>query len=163
MWFRNADAGFTNGKPFPGNQTYFENTFTDRLSKVTDVILEKGIICNNLIYTPDRGIYQDTPKTESSDRWIAVPPATVQLLKDWKAYQTREAAEKSEFYQNMDGLLFTQEDGSPMCPDSVTKWLNRFSKRHGLTHINPHKFRHTTASMLIYQHVDPVSVSNTII
>ena len=51
------------------------------------------------------------------------------------------------------------ENGSPMHPDSVTTWLDRFSKRNGLPHINPHKFRHTMASMLIFNHVDPVSVS----
>ena len=116
-------------------------------------------ICNNVIYTPDRGTYQDTPKTASSDRWIAVPPATISLLREWKAFQVKDESTKGEFYQNKEGLLFTQENGSPMCPDSVTTWLNRFAKRHDLPHINPHKFRHTMASMLIYQHVDPVSVS----
>ncbi|MCR5663677.1 MAG: site-specific integrase [Oscillospiraceae bacterium] len=71
----------------------------------------------------------------------------------------KDAEMKGDFYRNASGLLFTQENGSPMCPDSVTTWLNRFAKRHGLPHINPHKFRHTMASMLIYQRVDPVSVS----
>lgn len=116
-------------------------------------------INNNVLYSPDIGVYQDTPKTASSVRWIAVPPATIQLLREWKAYQTEEAKQKGDFYQNTDGLLFTQENGSPMHPDSVTTWLDRFSKRHGLPHINPHKFRHTMASLLIYERVDPVSVS----
>ena len=116
-------------------------------------------INNNVLYSRDIGVYQDTPKTASSVRWIAVPPATIQLLREWKAYQTEEAKQKGDFYQNTDGLLFTQENGSPMHPDSVTTWLDRFSKRHGLPHINPHKFRHTMASLLIYERVDPVSVS----
>ncbi len=116
-------------------------------------------ICNNVIYTPDRGTYQDTPKTASSDRWIAVPPETMKLLRDWKGFQKKDAETKGDFYRNTSELLFTQENGSPMCPDSMTTWLNRFAKRHGLPHINPHKFRHTMASMLIYQRVDPVSVS----
>ena len=116
-------------------------------------------ICNNVLYSSDIGIYQDTPKTASSDRWIAVPPATMTLLREWKAFQTKEAAEKEAFYQNKSGLLFTQENGSPMHPDSVTTWLDRFAKRNGLPHINPHKFRHTMASMLLYKRVDPVSVS----
>ena len=116
-------------------------------------------INNNVLYSPDIGVYQDTPKTASSVRWIAVPPATIQLLREWKAYQTEEAKQKGDFYQNSDDLLFTQENGSPMHPDSVTTWLDRFSKRNNLPHINPHKFRHTMASLLIYEHVDPVSVS----
>ena len=36
-----------------------------------------------------------------------------------------------------------------MHPDSVTDWLNKFSKRHNRPHINPHAFRHTMASMLV--------------
>ena len=116
-------------------------------------------INNNVLYSPDIGVYQDTPKTASSVRWIAVPPATIQLLREWKAYQTEEAKQKGDFYQNSDDLLFTQENGSPMHPDSVTTWLDRFSKRNNLPHINPHKFRHTMASLLIYERVDPVSVS----
>ena len=46
-----------------------------------------------------------------------------------------------------------------MHPDSVTTWLDRFSKRHGLPHINPHKFRHTMASLLIYNGTDVLTVS----
>lgn len=116
-------------------------------------------ICNNVLYTADVGVYQDTPKTASSIRWIVVPAETMSLLREWKAYQKEEAKQKGDFYQNKDSLLFTQENGEPMHPDSVTTHLARFSKRHGLPHIHPHKFRHTMASMLIYNHVDPVSVS----
>lgn len=116
-------------------------------------------ICNNVLYSADIGVYQDTPKTASSVRWIAVPPATMDLLREWKAYQKEDAQKKGDFFQNTDDLLFTQENGSPMHPDSVTTWLDRFSKRNNLPHINPHKFRHTMASMLIYNRVDPVSVS----
>lgn len=116
-------------------------------------------ICNNVLYTPDRGIYQDTPKTESSIRWIALPQETMDLLEEWKTYQEADAKKKGAFYHNKEGLLFTQENGSPMCPDSVTTYLRRFSEKNNLPHINPHKFRHTMASMLIYKHVDPVSVS----
>ena len=36
-----------------------------------------------------------------------------------------------------------------MHPDSVTDWLAKFSKRHGLPHINPHAFRHSCASLLL--------------
>lgn len=116
-------------------------------------------ICNNVLYTPDRGIYQDTPKTESSIRWIALPQKTMDLLTTWKTAQEADAKKKRAFYKNPEGLLFTQENGAPMCPDSVTTYLRRFSNKNNLPHINPHKFRHTMASMLIYKHVDPVSVS----
>ena len=46
-----------------------------------------------------------------------------------------------------------------MNPDSITKWLNQFSKRHNLPKINPHAFRHTVASVLIANGTDVVTVS----
>ena len=116
-------------------------------------------ICNNLLYYPDIGIYQDTPKTDKSNRWIALPDDTMKLLNEWKAFQDKDAKKKGAFYNNPESLLFTQENGRAMCPDSVTNWLDRFSKRHNLPHIYPHKFRHTMASLLLFNKVDPVSVS----
>lgn len=63
-----------------------------------------------------------------------------------------------EYYQDQ-GYVFTQDTGGPMHPDSVTVWLAKFSKRHGLPHINPHAFRHTMASMPYFNGVDSVSIS----
>lgn len=116
-------------------------------------------ICNNVLYYPDVGIYQDTPKTDTSNRWIALPSATMDLLTAWKTEQEADAKKKGAFYKNPEGLLFTQENGSLMCPDSVTTFLRRFSKKNNLPHIYPHKFRHTMASMLIFKNVDIASVS----
>ena len=63
-----------------------------------------------------------------------------------------------EYYQNQNDL-FPQDNGGPIHPDSVTDWMNKFSKRHDLPHINPHAFRHTMASMLYFNGVDSVSIS----
>ena len=43
---------------------------------------------------------------------------------------------------------------------SVTTWCDRFSKRHGLPHIHPHSFRHSSASLLVYGHADLASVAH---
>lgn len=115
-------------------------------------------ICNNILYSPDVGIYEDTPKTERSKRFISLPEETMQLLRKYKAWQGQERLRLGGYYQNRD-FVFCQSDGSPMHPDSVTDWLTKFSKRHGLPHINAHAFRHTMASMLYYNGVDSVSIS----
>ena len=65
---------------------------------------------------------------------------------------------RGSYYENQ-GFVFSQDNGKPMHPDSVTTWLDRFSKRHSLPHINPHAFRHTMASMLYFNGVDSVSIS----
>ena len=47
-----------------------------------------------------------------------------------------------------------------MHPDSITDWLDKFSETNDLPHINPHAFRHTVASILIANGVDPVTTAN---
>lgn len=115
-------------------------------------------ICNNILYSPDVGIYEDTPKTVTSDRWVSLPSETMQLLRQYQIWQNTERLRLGEYYQNQD-FLFAQDNGNPMHPDSVTDWLSKFSKRHDLPHINPHAFRHTMASMLYFNGVDSVSIS----
>lgn len=115
-------------------------------------------ICNSISYTPDRGIYESSPKTERSKRYVSLPPETMKMLKTYKSWQLDERCRLGAYYINQ-GFLFAQDNGSPMHPDSVTTWLARFSKRHNLPHINPHAFRHTMASLLFYSGMDSVSIS----
>ena len=115
-------------------------------------------IHRNILYNPDRGIYEDTPKTARSIRYVSLPTETMQLLKVYRAWQSEERLRVGEYYVNQD-FVFAQDNGNPMHPDSVTTWLDRFSRRHGLPHISPHMFRHTMASMLYFNGVDSVSIS----
>ena len=115
-------------------------------------------ICNSVLYSPDIGIYESTPKTDRSKRYISLPAETMQLLKRYQAWQSEERLRVGEYYVNQD-FVFASDNGSPIHPDSVTTWLTRFSKRHNLPHINAHAFRHTMASMLYYNGVDSVSIS----
>ena len=115
-------------------------------------------ICNNVLYSPDVGIYEDSPKTATSNRYITLPLETMKLLRQYRAWQSGERLRLGEYFQNQD-FVFCQDNGKPMHPDSVTDWLKKFSKRHGLPHINPHAFRHTMASMLYFNGVDSVSIS----
>ena len=115
-------------------------------------------ICNNVLYAPDRGIYEDTPKTATSDRYISLPAETMQLLRQYRAWQSGERLRLGGYYQDQ-GFLFAQDSGKPMHPDNVNVWLRSFSKRHGLPHINPHAFRHSMASLLYFNGVDSVSIS----
>ena len=115
-------------------------------------------ICNSILYSPDVGIYESTPKTATSDRFVSLPAETMQLLKQYRVWQAQERLRLGEYYQDQ-GFLFAQDNGKAMHPDSVTDWLKKFSKRHGLPHINPHAFRHTMASMLYFNGVDSVSIS----
>ena len=115
-------------------------------------------ICNNILYSPDIGVYESTPKTDTSKRFIALPEETMQLLRQYREWQLTERLRLGSYYQDQ-GFLFTQENGNPMHPDSVTDYFTKFSKKYCLPHINPHAFRHTMASMLYYNGVDSISIS----
>lgn len=115
-------------------------------------------ICNNVLYTPDRGIYEDTPKTPKSIRYISLPKETMSLLREYRLSQLEQRFAMGDRWHNRD-FVFTQENGEPMHPDSVTDWLTKFSKRHDLPHINAHAFRHTMASILYFNGVDSISIS----
>lgn len=113
---------------------------------------------NSILYSADRGVYEDTPKTETSVRWITIPQQTKELLEAWQKQQNAEIKERKSFYKDK-GFLFCKEDGNPMHPDTATKWMDTFANRHNLPHINPHAFRHTMASMLYYNQIDTISIS----
>ena len=123
------------------------------------VDLEEGRIKIDraLLITPSKGVYEDTTKTEDT-RFLRIPAETVQLLKQYRAYQWELQLKNGDRWQNS-GYVFTTDDGSCMRPDTITAWLSDFSKRRDLPHINPHAFRHTVASVLIANGTDVVTVS----
>ena len=110
-----------------------------------------------LLVTPSRGVYEDTTKTEDT-RYLHVPAETVQLLKQYRTHQWELRLMDGDRWVNS-GYVFTTDNGDHIRPDSITGWLNQFSKRRNLPHINPHAFRHTVASVLIANGTDVVTVS----
>lgn len=57
------------------------------------------------------------------------------------------------------GMVFTKDNGEWLHPDSITRWLNNFSRDNDLPHIHPHAFRHTAASTMIANGVDLVTTA----
>lgn len=108
-------------------------------------------------YTPKTGVFEGPTKTKNT-RFVALPEETVAMLRKYRAWYLEQQLLNGDRW-NRTGYLFTKDDGSPIIPGTVNGWLDRFSKRHGLPHINPHSFRHTAASILISEGVDIVTVS----
>lgn len=119
-------------------------------------------ICRSILYSSDIGVYEDTTKTEQSDRYITLPIETMDLLREYRKWYLLQARMYGDQWHNT-GFLFFQEKasnaGKPMHPDTLNDWLSKFSKRYGLPHINPHAFRHTMTSILYFNNVDSVSIS----
>jgi len=110
-----------------------------------------------LSYTPKDGILEGPTKTRNT-RIITIPEETAVLLRKYRAWYMEQRLLYGESWNTSD-YLFTKDDGSLIIPGTINGWLDRFSKRHGLPHINPHAFRHSAASIMISQGVDIVTVS----
>ena len=118
-------------------------------------------ITQDLVYTPDRGKYIEPRPKNKRRRYITVPAdimAEVKAYLDWRDSAGLTANEKWEEYD----LIFINVYGEPYTPDSVTDWFARLSPKYNLPHIHPHGFRHSVASALIFEGVDPVSVAGTL-
>ena len=105
---------------------------------------------HNLCYTPEKGVYLDTPKN-GKVRTINVAPEVMALLKQLRA---NEGVIKFSPY------VFTQDGtAEPMHPQSPTRYMQKFSARYGIQELHPHKLRHSFASIAITNGADIASVS----
>ncbi|GHU96407.1 hypothetical protein FACS1894208_10930 [Clostridia bacterium] len=109
-------------------------------------------------YIAGQGIITKPPKTASGTRTVSVPPTVTQLLKHYRAWQSEEHLKIADRWQDGD-RLFTQWDGKPIHPDTVSQWFDSFLKRHDLPHVTLHEIRHTNASHLIGNGVDVRTVA----
>ena len=116
-------------------------------------------IFGNLQYTPDRGIYWETPKTKKSKRFVSVPDDVLAVVKEYLAFKEEYQITSSPEWEAY-GLLFINPFGYPYNPDSSTDWFANLAKKHNLPHLNPQAFRHSMASVLIFNKADIVSVAH---
>lgn len=110
---------------------------------------------NNLItvrrssqYVAGKGIFTKETKTETSDRTIKLPSPAFQILKEYKVWKTEERLKMGDRWIVSD-RIFTQYDGKPIHPDSVTGWFRDFVAKTDLPQITIHSLRHTNITLLI--------------
>lgn len=125
----------------------------DKINFETGVI----VIDCNLLYSVNRGVYEDTTKT-GVVRAMKIASETIQVLRQWREEYERLRELNGDRWADTP-YVFVRDDGSCMHPDSITAWLNRFSEKNDLPHMHPHAFRHTAASMMIASGVDLVTTA----
>lgn len=107
-----------------------------------DIDFKAGSITirGNLCYTPQKGIYLDTPKS-GKVRTIDVDPEIICLLQQLRQEQANHA---------INTYVFTQQDSpEPIHPQSPARYMQKFSKKYNVSGLYPHKLRHTFASIAI--------------
>ena len=83
----------------------------------------------NSLWTKEKGIYTDTPKTKGSIRMLKIPVELVHQLQDYKRWQEDYKASLGSKWTEHD-RLFTKWDGSPMSVRAPYKYFEYFCKRH---------------------------------
>ena len=116
-------------------------------------------ICRASQYLAEKGVFTKEPKTATSKRSMPMSGTTLEILKNYKAWQDDKKLGVGDDWNPLD-RLFTTADGKPVFPDTVTSWFCKFQKRMGLPGVTVHGLRHTYISLLISKGVDIVTVSN---
>ncbi len=109
-------------------------------------------------YLPNRGIFDDDTKTVMSRRVIRIPSPAVQVLREWRTEQNIQRLKMGDRWIDS-GKVFTQDNGNPICPATLSKWFGDFIKRYDLPPIHLHSLRHTNATLMIAAGADLRTVS----
>lgn len=136
----------------------------------SDVDFSAGLltILRTAVEIPKVGVIFNEPKTKKSKRIIKLTPNAVQLLRDYKIWQSSEKykigskwRDQIEIMGNVveNDLLFTRWDGQPIRPGAVTSWFPEFLRVHNLPPVRFHSLRHSNAALLIAAHVPVTTVA----
>lgn len=99
-------------------------------------------IRNSVLYSPDIGVYESTPKTEKSKRYISVPAETMELLKEYRQEQNREYMKQGILFKTKN-FVFARYDGEPLHHRQRTELFAEISKRLGHAQVS------TTANIYV--------------
>jgi len=116
--------------------------------KEARVSINRGLVAVAYELRESRG------KTRNSRRAIDLDPTTVKVLKAWRDWQL---AEQEAAGVESDDWVFTNTDGQPVHPHSISQTFERIANRAGVPRIRLHDVRHTHGTLLIKAGV-PVKV-----
>jgi len=119
-----------------------------------DLALGQVYVARTLHHLRNGGIAFRAPKTAKGRRTIALPPSACIAL---RAHREAQEARRTmlEIPLREDELVFSQLDGRPLLPDTVTHAWVKLVRRTGLQGIRLHDARHTHASLMLKQGVHP--------
>ncbi len=106
-----------------------------------------------------QGTFSKPPKTEESKRCITLSDSSIQLLKQYHAWQLRQKIKLANQWHDED-WVFAAWNGTALYPGTPSLWFSRFLKRNGLPHMSFHSLRHLSATVLIAQGVPLKNISS---
>jgi len=95
-----------------------------------------------------------TPKTDHGRRSVALDPATVRVLREWRRHRLEERLAWGPAWADTD-RVFTREDGTDLHPERVSERFDRLVEGSGLARLTLHGLRHTHATLAFQAGVHP--------
>jgi integrase len=120
-----------------------------------------SISVNQVLYKRHGVCIFKEPKTKRSSRRVSIMPKLAIYLREYKA-------EREQLYRELgqelalDSLVFANTEGQPLDPSVLSHKTNKMVKLAQLQGVRFHDMRHTFASLMLLQGVNPKIVSEAL-
>lgn len=128
--------------------------------KWDNIDLEKKTvkIKESLAITKEHGLIFTTPKTVNSYREVVISSSLIELLKALQEEQNDIKERMGPTYHDFD-LVICTTDGKPVHPRNLARTFDRLIEKANVKKISLHGLRHTNATLLMKQGINPKIVS----
>ena len=118
----------------------------------------KTLYIDNSLKVINGVVDEKKAKTQYSIRYVELNDTTIQLLKEYKNWQNEYIANMGSKWLGTD-RVFTAINGKHMHPDTCSDILRKIIKKYDLPKLTFHELRHTFATILNGNGIDPKTIS----
>lgn len=112
----------------------------------------------SLAYTKEQGLMFKTPKTANSNREVVIPASVICLLKELQHEQKKLKLRMGPAFHSFN-LVISTVDGKPIHSRNFARSFEGLIKKAGVKKISLHGLRHTNATILMKQGINPKIMS----
>jgi len=122
-----------------------------------DVDLEAGAVYVRPIFYRMRGQWVESePRSAAGKRKVVLPAPVLVMLREYRKAQLEQRLKAGpDWHQEFGDLVFSTASGRPIHPANIHRELKAVLSRAGLPPIRFHDLRHTHASLLLKDGVNP--------